>query len=57
MPPGQPIRRCAGCQRYRPCRDYDGEELCVECSPESIAVDGAGNTLYDNLAADGGNDD
>lgn len=56
MPPGQPIRRCAGddCGLYRPCRTYGGVPLCVECSPETIPVDGAGNTLAGQLAADGG---
>lgn len=47
MPPGQPVRRCAECDLYRPCKPFSTGWLCVDCSPveiqdspEPIATDG-----------------
>jgi hypothetical protein len=48
MPPGQPIRRCAGCELLRPCKRFDGAMICVDCSPiepesDRVVADGGGS--------------
>lgn len=33
MPPGQLILRCQKCELLRPCKEWPGGWLCVDCCP------------------------
>lgn len=45
MPPGQPVEVCEECGLYRPCKEWSGRWLCVECSPLELEVDAVGEPL------------
>lgn len=44
MPPGQPIHKCAVCERYRPCRLFGGEWRCVDHAPAAAGPSGLAAT-------------
>lgn len=64
MPPGQPVLECEGCGFYRPCKQADGEWLCVECNPyidtesteSTDRADAGAETSSEAVATDGGHE-